>query len=73
MQHPMNETAYQLDKTAFSVVSLDDPPDDAAYWFSKSPQERLAAQEYMRQVAYGYDPATVRLHRVLEIAECSWG
>ncbi len=68
----MNNEAFQLDRTAFSVVSLDDPPDDKAYWLSRTPQERLAAQEYMRQVAYGYDPATERVQRVLEIVECTW-
>lgn len=69
----VNEPAFHLDKTAFSVVSLDDRPDDKAYWLSKTPQERLAAQEYMRQVAYGYDPATERVQGVLEVVECAWG
>jgi len=32
-------------------------------------QERLAALELMRQKAYGYDPATMRLQRVLEITQ----
>ena len=59
----------RIDRTAFSVVSLHDPPDDKAYWLSKTPQERLQAQEYLRQIAYGYDPATARLQRVFEITQ----
>jgi hypothetical protein len=39
------------------------------YWHSRTPQERLWALELMRQEAYGYDPATARLQRVLEIVQ----
>jgi len=39
----------------------------SAYWHSRTPQERLWALELMRQEAYGYDRATARLQRVLEI------
>ena len=67
----MHESQFSLDKTVFSVVSLFDPPDEKAYWLSKTPQERLEALESMRQVAYGYDPATARLQRLLEITERS--
>jgi hypothetical protein len=58
-----------VDRTALSVVSLYDDPGDKAYWLSKTPQERLEAQEYMRQMAYGYDPATARLQRVLRVTQ----
>jgi hypothetical protein len=61
--------SLKVDRTAFSVGSLRDPPDERAYWWSKTPQERLEALEIMRQIAYGYDPATERLQRVLEIAQ----
>lgn len=37
------------------------------YWHSRTPQERLWALELMRQRFYGYDPATTRIQRVLEI------
>jgi hypothetical protein len=40
-----------------------------AYWHSRTPAERLAALELMRQKAYGYDPATARIQRVLEITQ----
>jgi hypothetical protein len=59
----------RVDRTAFSVVSLYDDPGDKAYWLSKTPEERLEAQEYMRQMAYGYDPATARLQRVLTVTQ----
>lgn len=59
----------KLDKTVFSVSDLDNPPDDRAYWLSRPPEERLAAMEFLRQMVYGYDPATARVERVLEIVE----
>ena len=58
-----------MDKTAFSVVSLFDEPDETAYWRSKSPRERLEAVELMRQIIYGYDPTTSRLQKFFEVAE----
>jgi hypothetical protein len=56
-----------LDRTAFSVASLSDESDEKAYWLSKTPQERLQAVELMRRMNYGYDRASARLQRVLEI------
>jgi hypothetical protein len=60
-----------MDKTAFSVATLTDESDEQAYWRNQSPVARLYALELMRQVMYGYDPATARLQRVLAIAERS--
>jgi len=66
----MNKLAsVKIDKNAFSVGSLRDPSDEKAYWLSKTPQERLEALELMRQIVYGYDPATTRLQRVFEVAQ----
>jgi hypothetical protein len=59
----------KMDKTAFSVASLFDEPDEKIYWLSKTPYERLQAVELMRQVIYGYKPATARLQRFLEVAQ----
>jgi len=57
-----------LDRAALTVGSLDD--DDAARcWRSRTPAERLAAVEHLRQVMYGYDPTADRLQRVLEVVE----
>jgi hypothetical protein len=59
----------RLDRSAFQIGSLDDEDPDKAYWQTKSPQERMEALELLRQIIYGYDPATTRLQRVLEVAE----
>ncbi|MBM3474958.1 MAG: hypothetical protein FJX75_16985 [Armatimonadetes bacterium] len=59
-----------VDRTHVSVVKLTDSDSDpdTAYWHSRTPHERLRALEFLRQVAYGYDPATARLQRVLAVA-----
>lgn len=59
----------RMDKTAFSIVSLSEESDEKEYWQTKTPQERLETMELLRQLNYGYDPATARLQRVLAIAE----
>jgi hypothetical protein len=59
----------KVDRTALSVGSLADETADRLYWVSRTPQERVAAVELLRQIMYGYDPATARLQRVLEPAE----
>jgi hypothetical protein len=59
-----------LDKTVFSLVSLEEADDDEVeFWLSKTPYERLDALETLRQIFYGYDPITARLQRLFEIAE----
>ena len=63
----------RIDKTAFSLSSLHDESDEKAYWLARTPHERLEAMERMRQINYGYDPTTVRLQRVLEIAQLTSG
>jgi len=61
----------RMDKTAFSVGSMDDASDEKEYWLSKTPAERLYGVEIMRQMLYGYDPLTARLQRFFETAELS--
>ncbi len=63
--------AFRVDKEELSVLSSFEEADaaDKAYWHSKTPQERMAALELMRQINYGYDPTTERLQRVLEVVE----
>lgn len=58
----------QIDRDAFSVTSLSEQSDNRAFWQSRSPEERLAAIEQLRQLNYDYDPAADRLQRVLEVA-----
>jgi hypothetical protein len=61
----------KIDKTAIEVFdSFEDAAKlDREYWLAKSPLERLAACELLRQIIYGYDPATARLPRSFEILE----
>jgi hypothetical protein len=69
----MNVPDYliKMDKTHLSVGDLKDDTsaEDRSYWLSKSPEERFIALELLRQQLYGYDSATARLQRVLEVAE----
>jgi len=59
----------RVDRSAVVVSRLTGETDERVYWHQKTPTERLAAVELMRQVIYGYDPSTTRLQRVLEIVE----
>jgi hypothetical protein len=59
----------RLDRSVFEVGSLDGEDPDKAYWHAKSPRERMEALELLRQIIYGYDPASDRLQRVLEVVE----
>jgi hypothetical protein len=66
----MKEDTFKMDKTAFSVCTFDEAEEqDKAYWKSKTPQERIAALEFIRQMNYGYDPVTARIQRVLTVVE----
>lgn len=61
-----------LDRSAFSVTSLQNQDEEEReYWARLNPTERIRALERSRQIVYGYDPASTRLQRVLEIAERS--
>ena len=60
----------RVDRRAFSVTTLSEAErDDHAYWRSRTPDERLAALELSRQIAYGYDPSSRGLSRFFEIVE----
>jgi hypothetical protein len=66
----MDMTSFpNLDKTAIVVASLFDDSDEKAYWLAKTTDERLEALELMRQILYGYNPATTRLQRILEVVQ----
>jgi hypothetical protein len=71
-RYPMQPLpSHPLNRSAFEIVSSFEEADqkDRAYWLAKSPLERLAACELVRQLTYGYDPATARLPRVFEMLE----
>jgi len=57
-------------RTVIAVRSFDEAEKmDRDYWWSRTPQERMAAMERLRQMNYDYDPVTDRIQRVLEIVE----
>ena len=59
-----------VDRTAFSVATFAEAEKaDRDYWRSRTPDERLAALELSRQIAYGYDPTTRGLSRFFEVVE----
>jgi hypothetical protein len=58
----------KVDRSTFSVASLTDASDEKAYWIARTPHERLKQVEILRRINYGYR-ATLRLQRVLEVAE----
>jgi hypothetical protein len=64
---------WRLDRSVISVVPSNAESDEIDYWLKKTPDERLEAGEMLRQVAYGYDPSTARLQRVLEFVRNPWG
>lgn len=64
---------FKVDKTAFSVATLEDADDDLEYWLSRTPQERVRAVELTRQALYGYEPAAARLQRVFTVSEREQG
>ena len=66
MNMPPESDEPRLDKTKFVVAKLDDADDDAAYWWSRSVEERLHYAEFLRRMNYG-ELATGRLQRVLEV------
>jgi hypothetical protein len=67
----MDRTTFlslKVDRTAFTVASLEDVFDDKLYWLSRTPHERLRHVQILRQINYGHR-ATARLQRVLEFAQ----
>jgi hypothetical protein len=60
---------YKLDRSVLEAGHLTSKPNDRQYWLSKTPDERFEALEILRQIAYGYDPATERLQRVFEVVK----
>ncbi|HSW53861.1 MAG TPA: hypothetical protein VLH59_02120 [Ignavibacteriaceae bacterium] len=65
----MKQDFFQFDKSSFSVSTLEENNGETEYWLSRTPEERLLAVEFLRQLLYGYDPTTERLQRVFETAE----
>ena len=47
--------------------------EDRVFWHSKTPAERLAAAERLREIAYGYDASTARIQKVVVRARLKRG
>ena len=55
-----------LESSAVRLLSREEAErEDRLFWHAKTPAERLAAAEQLRQVAYGYDAATARIQAVV--------
>jgi hypothetical protein len=65
----MDKDLLRIDRKVFSVGLMSEIEKDLTYWLSKTPEERIEAVEFLRQLIFGYDPATERLQRVFETAE----
>jgi hypothetical protein len=52
-----NSQVIEIDRTALSVASLSDDSDELAYWYSRTPQERLRHIELLRWINYGPEAA----------------
>ena len=62
--------AVRVARDVFEVSTLAEAEkQDLAYWRSRTPDERLAALELSRQIAYGYDPTARGLSRFFEVAQ----
>ncbi len=62
------EEMLKVDRTAIKIASFDES-DELEFWLSRPPLERLFALELLRQIAYGYEPDSLRLQRVFEVVE----
>ena len=62
----MQEESAAIQSSPVRLLSREEAErEDRLFWHSKSPVERLAAAEQLRQVAYGYDAATARIQAVV--------
>jgi len=59
----------KVNRSVISVGSVFEESDEKTFWLTKTPLERLEFVELYREIAFGYDPFTTRLQRVLESAE----
>lgn len=67
----LRDPQWRMDRTKIAFGTLNDPPDETAYWLTKTPTERLQAMELMREILYGEDYAAAGFQRVLEFAQLS--
>lgn len=58
---------FRLDRSKLDIGSLDEEPDDLAYWLNQPAGERLAGIEFLRRQFYSYGEARREFRRFLEI------
>jgi len=63
----MKNDSQQINRESFSIIPLQNNDNDTEYWLSRPFEERIHAVEFLRQLMFGYDPATERLQRVFEL------
>jgi hypothetical protein len=66
---PEREAFSGVDRSVVTCGEALGESDEKAFWLSRTPLDRLEAVEFLRETAFGYDPTTARLQRVLEVAE----
>jgi hypothetical protein len=60
----------RMDRTAFQAMTFEEPERaDREYWWSRPPEEHWNMTELLRQIAYGYDRATFRIPRPINVLE----
>jgi hypothetical protein len=60
---------FELDRSALTIGTIDDEPDDLDYWLKQTPETRLAGIEFLRRQFFSYGEARFQFRRFLEIAE----
>jgi hypothetical protein len=58
-----------MDRSAFSVGTLADEPDDVAFWLSQKPEDRLAGIEFLRRQFYGDMTCEAKMEPYFEVAD----
>ena len=55
-----------IESSAVRLLSREEAErEDRLFWHARTPVERLAAAEQLRQVAYGFDAVTARIQAVV--------
>jgi len=57
---------FVLDRSSVAIGSIDDEPDDLAYWLRQSPETRIAGIEFLRRQFFSYGEARPEFCRFLE-------
>lgn len=52
---PADEDCIDVDRNHIAIGSFEDEPDDVAYWLQRTPEERLAAIEFLRRQFFSYE------------------